>query len=150
MWEQVREVPGDATTSRLELDGVAYDRVPDSGWTMLVAWLAGPEHLVRLPDDEQHLIRVATAAGAGTEPRTPADQEVIDDGIDEYLADAHVPGPPRGYRWYQRLPQGYDDLEKAYRRINAHLRESDPGGAAVRPGQLAPLVAVAVADLYPR
>lgn len=162
-WEQVEQLPDDVTTTpisgrpksvRVEFGGVAYDRVPDTGWGMLVAWLAGPNHLVRLVDDEQHAVTVAVVQGtttnATTEPRTQADQDTINDGIDEYLSDAQVPTPPRGYRWYQRVPHGYDSLNEAHAHINAHLREADPDNNAVRPAELAPLVADVVADLYRR
>lgn len=162
-WEQVRQLPGDVATTpisgrpesvRVEFGGVAYDRVPDTGWGMLVAWLAGPDHLVRLIDDEQHAVTVTVVQGptstTATEPRTQADQATIDDGIDEYLSDAQVPTPPRGYRWFQRVPHGHDSLNEAYARINVHLREADPDNNAVRPEELAPLVANAVADLYRR
>lgn len=155
-WEQVRELPGETAvtalpgppaSARVEVDGVAYDRVPDTGWTMLVAWTAGAENLVRLPDRERHTVKVTIRGGpARTEPRTQADQDVIDSGIEEYLADARVPRPPRGYRWYQRVPQGCSTLAEAYARINAYLRDSDPGDEPVRPDQ----PARAVAALFPR
>lgn len=160
-WEQVQQLPGDVATTpisgrpesvRVEFGGIAYDRVPDTGWGMLVAWLAGPDRLVRLVNNEQHAVTVTVVQGTttttATEPRTQSDQDTIDDGIDEYLSDAQVPTPPRGYRWYQRVPRGCDSLNDAYAHINVHLRESDPDNNAVRPAALAPLVADAVADLY--
>lgn len=160
-WEQVPQAPGDVTviagpgrpeTAQLKLDGVTYDRVPDTGWTMLVAWLAGRNHLVRLPDNEQHTVVTPLEDGTTTstsEPWNQSDQDMIDDGIDEYLADAQVPSPPRGYRWYQRPPVGYDNLDDAYTYINRAIQDSDPENKASRPDQLAPLAAQAVAALYP-
>lgn len=162
-WEQVPEVSGDvAVTSvsgrpdsaRLEVDGTVYGRVPDTGFTMLIAWLVDPKDLARLPDREVHTVAVTTVQDGITtrtgEPRVQDDQDMIDDGIDEYLTGAQVPSPPRGYRWYQRLPEGYSTLDDAYAFINGALRESDPENKAARPDQLAPLVAEAVAGLYPR
>lgn len=143
-WDHVRALPDDTEpiplavrppSLRLVLGDAEYDRVPDTGWTMLIAWLAGPDHLVRLPDRE---------------PRPAADQNDIDSGLEEYLAEARIPAPPRGNRWYQRVPAGHGSLEKAYSRLNAHLAEVDPSGEAIRPEQIAPLLADAVAALYPR
>lgn len=161
-WEQVPhapdnvaviEVPGRPESTRLKLDGVTYAQVPDTGWTMLIAWLAGRNHLVRLPDNEQHTVAVTTVDDGTTtrtrEPRNQSDQDMIDDGIDEYLADAWVPSPPRGYRWYQRPPVGYDNLDDAYAHINRAIQDSGPENKASRPDQLAPLAAQAVAALYP-
>lgn len=157
-WDQVRVLPHDTAlmslvvhpaSTRLVLGGAGYDEVPDTGWTMLIAWLAGAEHLVRLPDRRTHTVRVATVAGTSVEPRTPADQHGIDRDVEEYLADAQVPGPPRGYRWYQRVPEGSGSLAEVYSRVNASLRDADPRGEAFRPRQLAPLMADVVSGLYP-
>ncbi|OKI18662.1 hypothetical protein A6A25_39630 [Saccharothrix sp. CB00851] len=138
--------------ARLRIEETAYDRVPDTGFTMLIAWLAGPEHLVRLPDREPHSVTTAEIRGTSTTthtgPRTSTDQEAIDEGIEDYLADAGVPAPPRGHRWYQHLPAGHGTLDDVYTHVHAALREADPDGTAVHPGRLMALLTGIVAGLY--
>ncbi|MEV6712276.1 DUF5956 family protein [Lentzea sp. NPDC051208] len=149
----VTSVAGRPDSAHLEVDGAVYGRVPDTGLSMLIAWLVGPKNLARLPDCELHTVAVTTVqdgtATRTSEPRGQVDQDMIDDGVDEYLTGAQVPSPPRGYRWYQRVPEGYSTLDDAYAYINGALRESDPENKAARPAQLVPLVAEAVAGLYP-
>lgn len=146
-WSRVRLLPGGTpvtmspsrsggpTSTRLRVGDTTYDRVPDTGFTMLVAWLTGPGHLVRLPDRE---------------PRASTDQDAIDEGVEGYLADAGVPAPPRGHRWYQRPPHGHDTLEDLYAHVNTALRDTDPDGTAVHPHRLKAVLTGIVAELYPR
>lgn len=164
-WEQVRRVSGDVVmtalppdggrpaSARAEVRGAGYDLVPANGFAMLIAWLAGPDRLVRSADSQEHRVAVTVVQGATTssftEPRTSADQETVDEGIEEYLADAGVPGPPRGYRWYQRLPEGLDRLDDVYARVNVDLRAADPGITLTHPSDIAPALATIVRQLYP-
>ncbi|MGH3858214.1 DUF5956 family protein, partial [Actinokineospora sp.] len=128
-----------------------YHQVPDTGFTMLIAWYVGPAHLVRLLDLAHHTVTVTTiqddAATVRVEPRGLADQDTIDEAVEDYLADTGVPAPPRGYRWYQRLPRGHTTLDHLHAEINTRLRGLDPHGTATRPHDIAPLLARIVADL---
>ena len=165
-WQHVRQLPddipvaevptrsGQPASARLEVDGTVYHRVPDSGFTMLTAWLAGPDNLVRLVDREPHATTVTTVRDSAetthTESRTSAEQERIDQGIEDYLTDAGVPTPPRGYRWYQRLPYDYNALGDVYAHVNAALRDADPHGTSTHPSQIAPIMSTIVSALYQR
>ncbi|QFZ20411.1 DUF5956 family protein [Saccharothrix syringae] len=146
-------LPGRPASARLQFEGATYDRVPDTGFTMLLAWLAGLEHLVRLPDRESHTVTVTEIRGTArithSGPRTSTDQDTIDEGIEDYLADAGVPAPPRGHRWYQRLPHGHDTLDDVYAHVNTALRATDPEGTAIHPDQLKPILTDIMAVLYP-
>lgn len=160
-WDHVRELPVDirvtaapgagAPTATITVDGEVYHQVPDTGFTMLIAWYNGPAHLVRLLDLAHHTVTVTTIRHDGAtehvEPRGLADQDTIDEDIEDYLADAGVPAPPRGYRWYQRLPHSHATLDDFHAEINTRLRELDPHGTATRPHDIAPLLARIVADL---
>lgn len=160
-WVHVRELPIDTRvfaapgagppTATVTVDGKVYHQVPDTGFTMLIAWYAGPAHLVRLLDLAHHTVTVTTIQHEVTtervEPRGLADQDIIDEDIEDYLADAGVPAPPRGYRWYQRLPHGRATLDDVHAEINTRLRELDPHGTATRPHDIAPLPARIVADI---
>ena len=162
-WQRVRLLPEDTPvttrpgrppSARLWVDGTARDRVPDTGFTMLIAWLAGPEHLVRLPDREPHTVTTTEIRGTTTTtrtgPRTSADQDTVDLGVEGYLADAGVPAPPRGYRWYQGLPSGHGTLDDVYAHVDTALREADPDGTAVHPSRVATVLTGIVTALYRR
>lgn len=161
-WANVRELPVDTRitavtdtepqTATVTVDGEVYRQIPDTGFTMLVGWYAGPARLVRLLDLAHHTVTVTTIRYDGltserVEPRSLADQDAIDEGIEDYLADAGVPAPPRGYRWYQRLPHGYTTLAALHAEINTRLRGLDPHATAIRPRDIAPLLDRIVADL---
>jgi len=117
----------------LELDGIRYHRVPDTGFTMLIAWFAGPERLVRLHNHDPHI---------------PIDQKMIDEGIEEYLVSAGVSAPPRHHCWYQRIPETHHSREDFYASINVALRDADPDDTANKPNELTRLLPGIVADLY--
>ncbi|SDH86969.1 hypothetical protein SAMN05192558_105436 [Actinokineospora alba] len=154
-WDRSRELAAprpDPTPATLDDGGHTYHLVPDTGYSMLIAWHAGAENLLRVPDHAHHTVLVTTIDATGTRsecvPRTAADQDVIDEGIETYLADANVPAPPRGYRWYQRLPDGRADRTDFDRAIHTALIERVPDGVAVHPRDLAPLIGQIVTTLY--
>ena len=62
--------------------------LPDNGYRLLLAWVAGPRRVVRTPA-----------------PMHP-DQDVIDVFVNSYLTDAGAPPRPRGFAWYVDLPPG--------------------------------------------
>jgi hypothetical protein len=99
----------------LHHDGRVHRRVGDSGWHMTVCWYAGPEHVARIPDEPGwHSVRTrfaATGADSG-EPvveyaeRTEADQDIIEEAANDYLAEAGIPPRPRGFTWFLEVPPG--------------------------------------------
>gem|GEM_PF-5455434 len=121
---------------------------PESGWGALLCWIAGPDNVARvsrLPEDVGVTrVEVVTGGASARSERATTDDErnLVDDSIDEYLAEAGVPARPRGYRWYAR--QGAPDpaawsraLQDA---VDADGRPSDPhrvrelGEEITRPG----------------
>ncbi|KXK58089.1 hypothetical protein AWW66_31880 [Micromonospora rosaria] len=90
--------------------GSGYHELTDNGLGALIGWLSGAGRLVRCPDRLPYMtIEACTGPGGETRqtrPRTPDDQRVIDDSVNDYLHDAGVPARPTGYRWFLRLPMG--------------------------------------------
>ncbi|GAB2815687.1 DUF5956 family protein [Lentzea nigeriaca] len=70
------------------LEGRRLLALPDNGYQLLLAWVAGPRRVVRTPA-----------------PIHP-DQDVIDTFVNSYLVEAGVPPRPRGFAWYLDLPVG--------------------------------------------
>ncbi|SDG43047.1 hypothetical protein SAMN05216553_10832 [Lentzea fradiae] len=60
--------------------------LPDNGYQLLLAWVAGPRRVVRTPV-----------------PLDP-DQPIVDAFVNSYLVEAGVPPRPRGFAWYLDLP----------------------------------------------
>jgi Family of unknown function (DUF5956) len=101
-WEAFAVRDDLATRALDDSDGRVF---PESGWGALLCWLAGPEHVARVPASgvrhapvrvEQVTAGVTTVAHA---ERTAADQQLIDDSVDAYLAEAGLLPRPRGYVW---------------------------------------------------
>lgn len=67
--------------------------LPDNGYHLLLAWAAGPRHVVRTPA-----------------PMHP-DQDIIDTFVNSYLVDAGAPPRPRGFAWYVDLPDATTPTE---------------------------------------
>jgi len=80
-----------------------------------------------------------------THARTPQEQREVDADIGEYLAAAGAPPRPPGYRWYLRLPPGYDP-ERFWDTLNAALAAAEP--APVHPRDIARHLATLVPALY--
>jgi hypothetical protein len=134
-------------------DGPGWVEVPESGWGMLAAWAAGTDNLRRRPvDDTGRQVRVTTETGGVSEthvePFTARDRQIVDESIEDYLRDAGVQVPPRGFVWLMRLPPGIDSEEELSRRINGGICEAAPG--AVHPGDIAPVMEHIIDVLYER
>jgi len=103
-WEQVAE------TAQIPNEPDRYVELPESGWGALIAWLAEPAQVVRVPDGQDHVTAVSTSSGDGqmvacSHPRDAAEDDLLNDDIDHYLREADAaPSRPRGYRWFLRLP----------------------------------------------
>lgn len=70
------------------LEGRRLLALPDNGYQLLLAWVAGPRRVVRTP--------------APVHP----DQDVVDTFVNSYLVEAGAPPRPRGFAWYLDLPAG--------------------------------------------
>ena len=70
------------------LEGRRLLVLPDNGYQLLLAWVAGPRRVVRTPV-----------------PMHP-DQDIIDTFVNSYLVEAGAPPRPRGFAWYLDLPVG--------------------------------------------
>ncbi|MCP2246768.1 DUF5956 family protein [Lentzea aerocolonigenes] len=70
------------------LEGRRLLALPDNGYQLLLAWVAGPRRVVRTPA-----------------PMHP-DQDVVDTFVNSYLVEAGAPPRPRGFAWYLDLPAG--------------------------------------------
>ncbi|KJK37720.1 hypothetical protein UK23_41555 [Lentzea aerocolonigenes] len=67
--------------------------LPDNGYQLLLAWVAGPRRVVRTPAPIH------------------ADQDIVDTFVNSYLVDAGAPPRPRGFAWYVDLPDGVTPAE---------------------------------------
>lgn len=123
---------GEFPTVDADTDGP--NEFPESGWGALLCWIAGPENVVRvsrLPGDVG-VTRVEVVTGgvsARSERATTAEERyLVDESIDEYLADAGVLPRPRGYRWYARpgAPDPATWSRALQNAVDADGRPSDP------------------------
>lgn len=124
--------------------------LPDNGWEALILAVAGPRHGVRHPKTAtSRSVSVVTSSKARvsyeTVPFSDADQEILDDLVDEFLLAAGFDRRPRGYDWYLRLPSGFHTDEELYQRLNATLAEEGTGG---HPAQIRLVFERVLSDLY--
>ncbi|EMY35637.1 hypothetical protein D477_003043 [Arthrobacter crystallopoietes BAB-32] len=134
-------------------DGDGWVEIPETGWAMLAAWAAGTENVRRRPvDDTGRQVRITTESDGVSETRyapfTAEDRRAVDEGIQDYLRDAGVQLPPRGFVWLMRLPPGIGSEEELARRINAGISGSAPG--AVHPADIALAMEQVIDVLYER
>lgn len=93
------------------IGGRRYLELPDNGYQLLLAWLAGPERVCRTVDRTSHTVITTSRNQAGrqarvsTQLRTDEDQDIIDSMVNSRLRDAGVPPRPRGFTWYLELPE---------------------------------------------
>lgn len=150
-WEavQVLDRPLPPPDSPIDVDGSRYEPVPENGFTMFVAALAGPVNLVRIPGVRRvSTVIVTEIRGSITtrrvEDRTPSDDEVIDEDIEIYLDDADLARPPRGYTWFLRVPADCGTIDDVFGSVNERLR----GSTAVYPRDTRRDVEPVVRGLY--
>jgi hypothetical protein len=103
--------------------------LPENGWGAIIAAAAGERLVGRRPVDRTDFrTRITARTGrrvrAWTEPRTVDDQASIDEGVDEYLALAGLPGRPAGYAWYLRRPDDRDDAADPVDAISRRMAAS--------------------------
>ncbi len=81
--EEISAAPPDRVVA---LQGRRLLPLPDNGYQLLLAWVAGPRRVVRTP--------------APVHP----DQEIVDAFVNSYLVEAGAPPRPAGFSWYLDLP----------------------------------------------
>lgn len=101
--------------------------LPDNGFQLLLAWVAGPRRVVRTP--------------APVHP----DQEIIDAFVNSYLVDSGVPPRPRGFAWYLDLPSEVEPAD-VWRAVNS--RTVAVHGEAVDLRRVRAAMASVIVDLY--
>lgn len=95
----------------VRIGGHRYLELPDNGYQLLLAWLAGPERVCRIVDRTSHTVTTTIRSQPGrharvsTELRTDEDQALIDSMVNSRLHDAGAPPRPRGFTWYLKLPE---------------------------------------------
>lgn len=82
--DEIAVVPPDRVVA---LHGRRLLALPDNGYQLLLAWVAGPRRVVRTPA-----------------PMHP-DQEIVDAFVNSYLVEAGAPPRPGGFAWYLDLPE---------------------------------------------
>lgn len=142
MWDRVRI---DEPTDRwAELD--------ETGWDALIAWAAGPQNLRRVPgSDAGRIVSVTRTRGGVTEqfeePFTQDDRRLVDDSVDEYLAEAGIPSRPRGYRWFIRVPDPYGSARAFHEIVHkAIIKAYVP--TPVHPANWRAVIERVMADVY--
>jgi hypothetical protein len=134
----------------VRLGDVRYLELPDNGWQLLFAWLAGPRHVCRRLDTVQHLATVIERGRRGTpprtrsEPHTEADRTTIDQMVNSYLHEAGVPPRPSRFVWYLELPPERTPRE-IWNAVKLTAQHRDP----IHPSQVKTAMADAAAALYP-
>jgi hypothetical protein len=126
--------------------------LPESGWGALVGWVAGASRLRRIPDEPgQHVTVITEVSPDGvrfsTEPRSTAEQSWVDADITGYLADAHVPARPAGYRWFLLPPRSTDE-DEFWAAVNDGLAQIAP--RATHPAEIVQPLRRVLAELYRR
>jgi hypothetical protein len=88
--EEISAAPPDRVVA---LQGRRLLPLPDNGYQLLLAWVAGPRRVVRTP--------------APVHP----DQEIVDAFVNSYLVEAGAPPRPAGFSWYLDLPAGVEPAD---------------------------------------
>jgi hypothetical protein len=79
-------------------------------------------------------------------PRTPTEQESLDQDIDEYLEAAGAPARPPGQRWLIRLPQRCGNGEEFFSAIEAAITAAAP--SARHPAEFVVPLTQCLASMY--
>ncbi|MGO4383431.1 DUF5956 family protein [Specibacter sp. RAF43] len=122
----------------------------ENGWGAMIGWAAGGDLARRPLADEGRTVMVtverAGFSASSEEPFSRADRVLVDDSIDEYLAEAGIPARPRGWVWLIRVPDSCPSGKDFFDRINEELNTFKP--APVLPSEWLPVMLETVARLY--
>lgn len=88
--------------------------VPEYGLGAILSWCLGPTRTIgvrmEVPIGNTKISAEASGRMVAVfeRPRTVEEQAMADDALDDLLVDAGLQPRPRGWRWYARLPLGFD------------------------------------------
>jgi hypothetical protein len=110
------------------IDGRSYVELSENGWGGVITEVAEPHRLRRVPIEITDFTTTVTYEREGRKwsesmPRTAAEQQSIDDDIDEYLSAAGLPPRVRGFRWFIEVPPGVPNEDEFWRRIVGRFGE---------------------------
>ena len=141
--------PGTRPPRHIKVGRHHYSLLPDNGWGTTIAWEAGPRLAGRVPDHpsthtvteryHDHNRRETTRR---TVPRTEDDQRLIEEFVNDYLAEAGIPPRPHGFAWYLQDPPAHTGLNELTRAIN----QQDTTG---HPTHIRLITRTALARFYP-
>lgn len=141
MWNDVPEA--EASDSWAELT--------ENGWGALIGWAAGKENLGRRRSSDAGRTVTGFTERRGVkqffeEPFTAADRQMVDDDIDEYLAEAGIPPRPRGYVWMIRVPEAYASPRDFMAAVDLEILKA--AGSLVYPAELRPVFEAVLRTFY--
>ncbi|WP_130510087.1 DUF5956 family protein [Krasilnikovia cinnamomea] len=121
----------------------------DSGWDLMIGWLADPATLARFPDHRMHRWEVTeetiTGVRSYTRPTTDDEQKEFEEDQNVFLHDMGLPADrPTGFRWLQRLPDGVT-VEKIH---SATLRAQRDMPIGVHPRDMVPVLRQVLQGLF--
>jgi len=107
----------------------AYVELAETGWEALTAWVAGPDHVIRIRAPEPSgIVRwtwtTPDGSTGGIRTRTAAEQTEIEEDLNSYLADAGIPPRPAGFRWFIRLPDRFGSARNFWSAVNRVTAET--------------------------
>jgi hypothetical protein len=119
---------GEPAKKEIDVGSQRYALLPDNGWGATITWEAGPERAGRVADDVSayHVVERTRAGNSRvvaerrTVPRTAADQDIIEESVNDYLAEAGIPPRPPGHAWYLKIPPARSGLKELERAIVAN------------------------------
>lgn len=134
----------------VSIAGARYLELPDNGYQLLFAWLAGPRRAYRRADTAEHTVTAIrrprdddTPQAVTVEARTDDDWETIDRFVNSFLREAGAPPRPRGFTWYLELPlqRTPDDVWHTVTAASADSPQENPS-------EVRDAMEAAIADLY--
>ncbi|WP_308115801.1 DUF5956 family protein [Rhodococcus sp. BP-241] len=113
-----------------------YVALPYSAHYLMIAWVAGPGRVFRVPSSFENRVVRVTRPGSGPQaspvvehiPFEEDDQRDIDDGINHGLGLVGIPPIPSPFDWYVRVPLSIADskqLKDAF--VSKNREDSDSG-----------------------
>ena len=115
--------------------------LPENGWGALIAWIAGPTFVSRIPRGlhEAPLTKHICETDSGTivteSARTEADQLEIEQDINEYLREAGVSEQPGGFAWVLAAPNKFATSDELWGTVDGTVGREYPD--ATLPSEIA-------------
>ena len=116
----------------LEPGSAGYWECDATGFSMMVAWFAGPYTLRKLPDERVQMMQVTDRRGTRSEPMDADWAQDIHDAINDFLEEVGIRPQPPGFRWFQVVPSGLgaDDVYAAAIDEQARIDSRFPADSA--------------------